>query len=91
MPPIHCLLHRDQGASLYSPLALLEAELCAGSGGSSLTSMAERTLGTAGALLVTGCYFFLHYAMLVACEWCAPPHPLSLELAESMVDMRKSN
>ena len=31
--------------------------------------MAERTLGSAGALLTTLCYFFLHYAMIVACRW----------------------
>ena len=33
----------------------------------SLTSMAERTLGSAGARLAGATYLFLHYALLVAC------------------------
>ena len=36
-------------------------------GGVSLTSMAERTLGKAGARLAGVTYLFLHYALLVAC------------------------
>ena len=40
---------------------------------SSITTMAERTLGIAGSRLVGSSYLFLHCAMLVACE-CV--HPL---------------
>ena len=36
-------------------------------GGVSLTSMAERTLGNAGARVAGVTYLFLHYALLVAC------------------------
>ena len=39
-------------------------------GGVSITSMAERTLGKAGARFASATYLFLHYALLVA---CAPP------------------
>ena len=43
-----------------------------GVGSTSLTSMAQRTLGSAGAVATAGSYLFLHYAMLVACAY-APP------------------
>lgn len=37
-----------------------------GSGGVSLVSMTERTLGTTGTRVATAAYIFLHYALLVA-------------------------
>lgn len=43
--------------------------------GSSITTMAERTLGMGGSRIVGVGYLFLHCAMLVACEIPLPLAP----------------